>query len=186
MRLVNARIVGFVGALALVAGCASGGWKSESSTAPDTDLAAYASFGWLTEAATEAPLSVADAKLRKAIHDQLVAKGYREDQTNPDLRIGFATESHPREKSTPPMRVGVGMGNWTGPIGTSVGTSVPVGKEKVTTVSETRLTIRAVDPNGDRELWVGSASGEVSEGSDESTLDKAVAAALDGLPARSR
>lgn len=186
--LGKAWIVGSIGALVLVAaGCASGGWKSESSTAPDTDLAAYASFGWLPrEGATEAPLSILDAKLRKAIHDGLVAKGYREDQASPDLRIGFTAESRAKEKTRPPMRVGVGIGSWSGHVGTSVDTSVPVGGERVTTVAETTLTIRAVDPHGNREVWVGSATGEVPENSDESALAKAVAAALDGLPAKHR
>ena len=187
---MKAWLVGSIGTLLLVvAGCASG-WKSESSTAPDTDLAAYATFGWLPDGggrgATEAPLSILDAKLRKAIGEQLVAKGYREEPAHPDLRIGFTTEARAREKTTPPMRVGVGVGTWGGHIGTSVDTSVPVGGERVTTVSETTLTIRAIDPHGNREVWVGSATGEVPESSDESALAKAVKAALDGFPAKPR
>jgi len=192
-RFVNAWIVGSIGALMLVAmgGCASGGrWQSESSTAPGADLGSYASFGWLPDpggrGTSEAPLSILDAKLRDAIRNELVAKGYREVEANPDLRIGFATEARAKEQSSPPMRIGVGMGSWGGHVGTSVNTSVPVGRERVTTVSETRLKIRAVDPNGNREAWVGSATAEIPEDSEQGEVEKAVAAALDGLPARHR
>jgi hypothetical protein len=190
---VSAWIVGSAGVLLFVAvGCASGGrWQTESATAPGADIAAYASFGWLPDRngrgdASEAPLSIRDANLRKAIRAQLVGKGYREVEANPDLRIGFETEARAKEQTTPPMRIGVGIGSWGGHVGTSVDASVPVGPERVTTVAEARLTIRAVDPKGNREVWIGSATGEVREGLDEGAVEKAVAAALDGFPARHR
>jgi hypothetical protein len=78
------------------------------------------------------------------------------------------------------------VGTWGEHVGTSVGTSVPVGSDRVTTVAETRLTIRAVDASGQREVWVGSATGEVREGDDRHAVDEAVAAALDGFPTRRR
>jgi hypothetical protein len=185
-------MAGCLGVLFFVAmGCASGGrWQSESSTAPEADLGAYASFGWLPGAegrgTSETPLSIRDAKLRDAIRDELVAKGYREVEEDPDLRIGFTIEAHAKEQTKASPRIGVGIGSWGGHVGTSVETSVPVGRERVTTVSETRLTIRAVDPDGNREVWVGSATGEVPENTDESVVGKAVEAALDDFPARAR
>jgi hypothetical protein len=188
---VKARIIGLAGVLSLVAlGCASGGrWRSESTAAPGADVAAYATFGWLSDRdgrrdGNDAPLSIRDAKLREAIRAELVAKGYREVAASPELRIGFETDARVKEQTTPPVRVGVGVGSWGGHVGTHVDASVPVGDERVTNVAEVQLTIRAVDPEGNRELWVGRARGEMREELDESALERAVAAALDGLPAR--
>jgi hypothetical protein len=168
-------------------GCASGArWQAESEAAPDADLAAYATFGFAASADASAPLAVRDARLAAAIRAQLLEKGYREVERAPDLQIGVTMEARPREKTTPPMRVGVGVGSWGGHVGTSVGTSVPVGPERVTTVAETRLTIRAIDPKGHREVWVGSATGEVAPGAEADAVEKAVAAALKGFPERRR
>lgn len=174
----------------LVLGCASGGrWRTETATAPGADLAAYASFGWLTTAERgtgEPPLSIADANVRSAIRRQLVAKGYREVEHDPDLRIGFETSTRAKEKSREPVRVGVGVGSWGGHVGGAVDASVPVGSGDVTTVAETRITIRAVDPERDQEVWIGTSTGEVREGLDAGAIEKAVAAALDDFPARRR
>jgi len=187
---VNLRIIAAVGvSLLVLLACASGGWKSQATAAPDADVAAYASFAWLppaaaAEAAGEAPLSIADQNLRNAIRRQLVAKGYREVDREPDFRIGVETATQLLEKTSPPVTVGIGTGWWGGHVGTSVGASVPVGSAGVKTVAEMRITIRAVDPKGSRELWSGTTRGEVREGSDGSVVEKAVAALLDDFPAR--
>jgi hypothetical protein len=191
-RLVNLRIFALAGVLLLVVqGCASARrWQSESATAPGADIAAYASFGWLSAAdgpgESEAPLSIADANLRNAIRSQLVEKGYREVEQNPDLRIGFETATRAKEKTAQPIRIGVGMGSWSGNVGGSVDASVPVGSEGVTTIAEIRITIRALDPSGNREVWVGSATGEVQQGLDAAVVEKAVDAVLEDFPARRR
>jgi hypothetical protein len=175
--------------LILALACASGGWRTESATAPGADLAAYASFGWLAEGAGGAggePLSIADANVRSAIRRQLVAKGYREVEHDPDLRIGFETSSRAKEKTREPVRLGVGVGSWGGDVGGSVDASVPVGTESVTTVAETRITIRAVDGHANREVWTGTTTGEVRQGVDAGAVEKAVGALFDDFPARRR
>jgi hypothetical protein len=187
---VNLRIFGSAGVLLFVLlGCASGGWKSESTTAADADVAAYTSFAWLPASAgaggaDEAPVSIADANLRSAIRTQLVEKGYREVEANPDFRIGFETATRLKEKVSPPVRVGVGVGTWGGHVGGGVDASVPVGSGDVKTTGETQITIRAVDPKTNREVWLGTTTGEVEEGLDASVVEKAVADVLDGFPAR--
>lgn len=186
------RIPGAAGlVLPLLLGCASGRWQTESATAPGADLAGYASFAWLEAAdgqggASEAPLSIAAANVRNAIRAQLVQKGYREVEANPDLRIGFETSTRAREKTSEPVRIGVGVGSWGGNVGGAVDASVPVGSERVTTVSETRITIRALDPKDDRELWIGTSTGEIRQGLDADAVEQAVAAVLDDFPARRR
>ena len=204
---MNLRTFASAGVLLLVLqGCASGGrWQSESTTAPGADIAAHASFGWQTAGdglaahasfgwqtagdgpgESEAPLSIADANLQSAIRSQLVEKGYREVEQNPDLQIGFETTTRAKEKTAQPIRIGVGMGSWSGNVGGSVDASVPVGSEGVTTLAEIRITIRAVDPSSNREVWVGTATGEVQEGLDAAVVEKAVAAGLKDFPARRR
>ncbi len=191
--LMNRPLSGFAGVLLFVLlGCASGGaYQTESTTAPGTDIAAYASFGWLPASdsaggASEPPLSIPDANLHNAIRAQLIQKGYREVEENPDFRVGFETTVHMKEKASNPVRIGVGMGSWGGNVGGGVSTSVPVGSEGVTTTHETRLTIRAVDQKSNREVWVGSATGDLQQGLDAGVVEKAVAGTLEAFPARRR
>lgn len=187
---MNVRTFGSAGVLLfLVLGCASGASQTESATAPGADIAAYASFGWLpasdsAEGASERPLSIGEANLYSAIRKQLVEKGYREVEVNPDFHIGFETAAHMKEEASKPFRIGVGMGSWGGPVGGGVSTSVPVGSERVTTTAETRITIRAVDVKSNREVWVGSTIRDVQEGLDASVLEKTVADLMDGFPVR--
>jgi hypothetical protein len=182
---------GFVGVLLFVLfGCASG-FQTESAAAPGADIAAYASFGWLpggdgAEGASERPRSIADANVYAAIRMQLVEKGYREVEVEPDFRIGFEASAHTREKVERPVRIGVGVGSWGGHVGGGVTGSVPVGSEGVTTTQETRLTIRAVDQESNREVWLGTTTGDLGEGLDAGVVEKAVAGLLDGFPARRR
>jgi len=171
-------------------GCASGApSKRESVTASGADLAGYASFGW--QSASESPstshppLSIADSNLHNAIRAQLIQKGYREVADEPDLRISFETAAYVAEKvSKSPVRIGVGVGSWGGPVGGGVGTSVPVGREGVVGVQETRLTIRAVDPKSNREVWVGTSTGELTEGLDSGAVEKVVAGTMAEFPDR--
>jgi Domain of unknown function (DUF4136) len=190
---MNVRRFGTAGLLLLaLLGCAGGGgWKPESTTAPDADIAAYSTFGWLptgdsAKGASEQPLSIADANLYDAVRKQLVEKGYREVEHAPDFRVGFETTTQLKEKTSPPVRIGVGMGSWGGNVGGGVNTSVPVGSERVKTVAETRITIRAVDPKGNREVWAGSTTGVIQEGLDAGVVEKAVAGLMDDFPERRR
>lgn len=188
---MDMRAFGSAGVLLfLLLACASGG-PTESTIAPGADLAAYASFSWLpanegAAGATGQPLSIADANLYGAIRKQLVEKGYREVEHDPDFRIRFETAAHLKEKASPPVHIGVGVGSWGGNVGGGVSTSVPVGSGRVTTTALTQITIRAVDPKSNREVWVGSTTREIQEGTDVSVLEKAVADVMDGFPERRR
>jgi hypothetical protein len=167
------------------AGCASSRWQTEVAAAPGADLAGYATFGWQPQG-EDAPLSVAEANLRRAVRTQLVGRGYRETDVDPDLRIGFETETQLQERTTPPPRVGVGVGTWGGRVGTSVGTSVPVGTERVTTAAIGRLTVRMVDPKRNQEVWVGSGSGEVEPGLAANAVNELVSQLMEDFPASRR
>jgi hypothetical protein len=170
-------------------GCASGsGSKTETGTAAGADVPAYTSFGWLPAsdeaAAADQPASLQDENIRSAIRKQLIEKGYSEATGKPDFLVGFATETVTEEKKKEsPFRIGVGMGTFGGPVGVGVGTSAPVGSGSVVATRETRLTIRAVDPKDDREVWVGTTGG-IEQGLDAGAVEKTVAGTMKGFPAR--
>jgi hypothetical protein len=175
----------------ILLGCAVGaGSKPESAIAPGADIAAYASFGWQppsgSPGAADPPLSIRDANIQGAIRTQLVQKGYREVEYEPDFRIGYELEAYTTEKQSNPVRIGVGVGSWGGNVGGGVSTSVPVGPQGVVATRETRLTIRAVDQKSNREVWVGTTAGEIEQGLDGGAVEKAVAGTMKGFPARRR
>jgi len=175
--------------LVLLLGCASGAPpKREAVTAPGADLAAYATFGWqpagAASRAAEAPLSIPDANVQDAIRAQLVEKGYREVESQADFLVSFETSTYLAEKTSNPVRIGVGMGSWGSHVGGGVSTSMPVGKEGVTTDQETHLSIRAVDRKSNREVWVGTASGGMGQGLDADSVAKAVAKTMKDFPSR--
>ena len=171
--------------LCLALGCASGGAKIESTIAPGVDIPAYATFGWQPAGdSTGAPQSILDAHLKSAIRAQLVEKGYREAAETPDFRVGFETAAYFAEKVSNPVRIGVGVGSWGGHVGGGVSGSVPVGREGVVTTQEIQLSIRAVDPRQNQEVWVGTTAGALQQGSDAETIQREVARVMEEFPAR--
>jgi hypothetical protein len=175
--------------LFVLGGCASGGSsKTEVTTAPGAELPAYATFVVESSAApvggTNPPLSIADANVRNAIRSRLAQKGYREAAQEPDLVIRFETAPYVVEKVTSPVRIGLGVGSFGGPVGVGVGTSAPVGGGKVEGAAQTKLTIRAIDPSANQELWVGTTTGLKPEHLDATGADAAVAETLADFPAR--
>lgn len=170
------------------AGCATS--KPESGTAPGVDVAAYTSFGWESEggssAADQPPLSIQDANIFKAIRTQLIEKGYREVEDEPDFLVSYETEIYTTEKVKSPVRIGVGVGGWGGNVGGGVGTSVPVGPEGVVAGREIQITIRAVDPKRNQEVWVGTTTEDIARGLDAGVVEKAVAGTMKKFPARRR
>ena len=168
--------------LCALLGCASGGGtKTDSTSAPDANVAALQTFAVQTPG--ETPLSIADAKIRDAIRAELAEKGYREVAQGPDLLVSFeATEAIAEVQKESPFRVGVGMGSFGGPVGVGVGTSMPVGKGSVESVAKTRLAIRAVDPKQNREVWLGEATRELDASFDSSKVEQLVDAALSDFP----
>jgi len=175
--------------LVVLLGCAGGSTsKPESAVAPGADFAAYQTFGWQSASGgpihSEPPPSIRDAGIYQAIRTQLIEKGYRETEGEPDFRISYETESYTTERQSSPVRIGVGVGSWGGNVGGGVGTSVPVGSQGVVATRETRLTIRAVDPNTNRELWIGTTTGDLGQGLDSGVVEKAVASTMKEFPSR--
>lgn len=176
----------FMPLLALL-GCASGAPSNTSSAiAPGSDIAAYDTFGWQAASdPSKGPLTILDGNIQEAIRARLLEKGYREVASDPDLLISFERTTVVAEKASrpSPVRIGVGVGSWGGPVGVGAGTSVPVGRSGgAVTEQETRLTIRAVDPKTNREVWLGSSTGEIAEDLEPGAIEKVVAGTLAEFP----
>jgi Domain of unknown function (DUF4136) len=156
--------------------------KSDSMSAPGADIPAYKTFGWMTPTA-QTPTTILDTNITDAIRAQLVAKGYVETDTAPDFRVAFDVSAYDAKKKSSPMRIGIGVGSWGGNVGGSVGTSVPVGGSD-SAASESRLTIRAVDAASNKEVWIGTTTGDIKQGLDQKAVTRAVASTMQTFPPR--
>ena len=170
-------------ALVTLLGCAAGKTpKPDSMTAPGADIAAFKTFGWSSPAA-QAPTTILDTNVHDAVRAQLVAKGYVETDASPDFRVGFDVTAYDVKKKSSPMRIGIGVGSWGGNVGGGVGTSVPVGGGD-SAASENRLTIRAVDASTNKEVWIGTTTGDIKQGLDQKAVEAAVASTMQSFPQR--
>jgi hypothetical protein len=174
----------------LLQGCASGEQKPGSVTSPGANIPAYTTFSWpavggsATTTATP-PLSILDQTIHDAIRAQLIAKGYREVETNPDFVIAYDVAPYQVEKkSSPPFSIGIGVGTFGGNVGGGVGATVPVGGGQGSESTLNRLTIRAADAKTNKEVWVGTATADIKEGLDTSAVDKVVTGTMAGFPSR--
>lgn len=169
-------------ALALLAACATPP-RHESQVAPGADLAAYRSFALGVpgdDVAGDEPLRILDANIRAALRAEFTRRGYTEAASDPDLLVDYETALDERVRSKP-VRVGIGMGGFSG----NMGGSVNVGSASVERYQEGRLVVHVIDAAKRAEVWYGTIAGKV----DRSKLDAAgvasvVGLAMEGFPAR--
>lgn len=180
------RMLPSLAALVILAGCTSvPATHSESTAAPDADFSVYRTFSWVETTGYGAgsssdPLRLLDRNIRAAISAELGKRGYTESAEDPDLRFAYESVSYEKTKSNP-FRIGIGMGSWGGNIGGSVG----VGTPSVESYEEGRLVIRAIDPESNAEVWLGTVTGRRSGSTNESDVARLVAMTLQDFPARS-
>lgn len=168
--------------LLAIFGCAgSSAPKPRWVEAPDSNIPAYETFGWLDRSGAP-PVTILDNQIRDAIRAELLDKGYTETSETADFVVGHETFEAAAVQQGNPVRIGIGVGSWGGSGGGSVGTSMDVGdKEKV--VQQLTVTIRAVDADDDREVWIGTTS-PMSDRPDTPTVTKAVGGVMKGFPGR--
>ena len=173
-----------LGALAVVyaaVGCAGiGGPKAEWATAPDVDLGAFSTFDW-ADGSRDTPQTILDSRVRDALRDELVTKGYEQSSDAPDFLIGYETVEHERGQRSSPLTIGIGVGTWGSRVGGRVGTTVGVGGGEADL--RYRLAIRALEADGSRELWVGATS-TFELPPEERAIDRAVSGVMRGFPDR--
>jgi len=176
------RPVAAIVALALVAtGCATPPPAPVSMRDPAVNFGNFRTFGWVAGSASGAqPVTLLDQNLRAAITAELTKRGYLAATDKPDLLIAFATASTEKLENKP-VRVGVGIGGWSG----NVGGSVNVGSPSVRNYKEGSLVIHAVDAARNAEVWQGQVAGKLAKGgADPALISQAVAKAMKDFPVR--
>jgi hypothetical protein len=167
-------------ALCTMLGCAGAGPRPEWAAAPDANLPALATFTW-ADLSEGAPRTVLDTQVRNALGAELATKGYEESREAPEFLVSYELIEHETARGASPVRIGIGMGTWSGRVGGSVGTSVGVGGGDPDL--RYRLTIRALDRERSRELWIGATT-TFQLPADARTIERAVSGVMRGFPAR--
>ncbi|MEZ5559712.1 MAG: DUF4136 domain-containing protein [Pseudomonadales bacterium] len=163
-------------------GCAAGAPKPQWATA--ADMPELATFGWATQGSAERPLTILDTQVRTALAAQLTRKGYAESADAPDFRMSYELVTYEKNRSSNPVRIGIGVGTWGGHVGGSVGTSVGLGGSEDPKV-RAQLQIHAVATESNREVWTGTTT-TFGPGPDAATVERAVAGVMQGFPQRGR
>lgn len=138
-------------ALALMTGCTS--IKTQSSSDPDADIAAYETYNIVSKSTLPPHLS---RPIEQALRENLSAAGLRISE-NPDLLVNFYTMVHDElqvTESSVPTLVTVRRGY-------AVWNTYEVDARQIT---EGTLLVDIVDRNTQRLVWEGSAHGVVSRG----------------------
>jgi hypothetical protein len=161
-------------------GCAGSESKPVWVEASDSNLPASTTFGW--ENGDAEPIAIVDRNIRTAIRAQLLARGYEESTENPDFLMDYETLEKDAIERGNPVRIGIGVGSYGGNVGGRVGTSVDVG-EKDKVVQQLRISIHALDPERDREIWAGTTTA-LPERPDAPAVERAIAELMVGFPAR--
>lgn len=124
--------------------------------ASDANIPAYTTFGW-ANSPDSPPVAIIDRQIRDAIRSQLLAKGYQESSTAPEILVEHETFERDAVQQGNPVRIGIGLGSWGGNVGGSVGTSVDVG-EKNKVVQQVQVNVRVLSEAEGREVWNGTST----------------------------
>ena len=150
-----------------VVGCASIGIHSE--VAPETNLAAYHTYAWLSDGDKKGPESIIDQQVRGALRNELARKGLVEATGHsPDFLVGYHVL---REHKVAVTDWGNGIYGWA---------------PEVKAYADGTLIVDFVDPRTNRVFWRGSASDAIEDPGlvDAKRLQKAAAGMVERFPGR--
>lgn len=141
----------------------------------EADFSAYKTFAWLPQRkGTAARNPLADKRIKKAVNDELIAKGYAGDTRVPDLLLAYHTG----------MRSKIDVTSWGYRYGRYW--RYPVGRVSVYQYQEGTLVLDIVDAQKKELVWRGVAQKALSETSSvekkEENLTKIVAKLLKKFP----
>jgi hypothetical protein len=169
---------------ALVACTTNSTAKPESRIDPNANIGGLKTFGWQPANTDLVSTDVAqrkfDENIKNAINTDMMRKGYAQVETDPDLLLSYDISAYEKSKSNP-FSVGVGMGSWGGNMGGGVGVGTGGG---TSSVSESRLTVHALDRKTDKEVYLGSMTGSFAPGSSYADVAGVVSQALKEFPAK--
>lgn len=172
----------------LLAACTSGP-KIRVDADPAANFASYKTFTFFEPLATnEAGYStLLTSRLKDSTKRELEAKGYTQDDAEPDLRINFNVNVTDKTevRSSPSASVGYGYyGYRSGMYGAWNGYPYDV---QTTNYKQGTLTVDAVDAERKALVWQGVAEGRVSKSALENpaaSIDAAIKQVFEKFPAR--
>ncbi len=157
-------------------------------SAPALDITKYQTFGYVEKPDTDKAgyTTLTTRYLKDAVGREMVARGYRLTDQQPDLLLNFTIGSKDKVEGDSGPNLGVGWGRWGRGFGWG-GTfgSIGYGGRDIRTITEGTLTIDVVDQQHKELIWSGSAKGRVtskSEDNPQQAIDKAVAAIFTKYP----
>lgn len=171
-------------ATALLAGCSS---PTVSDADPEADFSSYASYAFLSDVATDkAPYETLErTHLKAAVGREMNARGYLQDNSNPDLLVNFAIETQEKLQSRTVPTGGYGIGYdpffdvYTSGWGMSHTT-------RIDQYTEGTLEIDLIDVGDRKMIWQGRTKGRLTQKdmqNYQSTLDEAVTEIFKQFPA---
>ncbi|HKE44591.1 MAG TPA: DUF4136 domain-containing protein [Steroidobacteraceae bacterium] len=130
---------------------------------PSADMASYKTFGFFDALATDRAQysTIITSRLKQATRTQLEAKGYRYEESNPDLKVNFYVKVQEKQEiqSTPAAPVGF-YGYRAGYYGAWAGYPQDI---QTYNYREGTLSIDLVDAKKDQLAWQGVANGRISD-----------------------
>jgi len=176
-----------VGLLLTLAACAAKP-VIRTQSAPALDITKYQTFGYVEKPDTDKAgyTTLTTRYLKDAVGREMIARGYRPTDQQPDLLLNFTIGSKDKVEGDSSPNIGVGWGRWGRGFGWG-GTfgSIGYGGRDIRTITEGTLTIDVVDQQHKELIWSGSAKGRVtskSEDNPQQAIDKAVAAIFTKYP----
>lgn len=156
-----------LGSVLLMAGCVSSPVITGQSL-PGVDMSTYKTYGWISPLATDNAgySTIVTSHLKRAVQNEMSARGYVYDAANPDLQINFFTNVENRTEiySTPSM----GMGYYGYRGGYGYGFGVPMyGDVETRNYKVGTLNIDMVDVRSKQLVWEGMLEGTLSRKSME-------------------
>jgi len=161
----RARLALTVACLAIVVVACATPPRVRSQTAPGANVTTYKTYGYFEKLGTDTGpyASIVSRQLKDATNREMLARGYVEAATNPDLLINFnvATKEKIEGHSGPTMSLGFGRGWGSWRSGYSWGLGVR--DTDIRSTTEGTLTIDVVDRARNELVWSGSAVGRLTE-----------------------
>ena len=157
-----ARLTPLVVILGLAA-CASSGTSIRTNSAPDFDVTAYRTFGFLQPLSTDRGnvRSILSTNLIDATVIEMQKAGFRRDDQNPDLLVNFVTTTRETLQSRP--STSVSMHHSRGRYNTWGGYSMGMSTTQVVQRTEGTLGVDIIDRRLNQLVWEGAATGRLTD-----------------------
>jgi Domain of unknown function (DUF4136) len=133
-----------------LAACASTPSKVRVVNDNATDVSAWQTYAW-QPANGDAPLGILESRVRAAVTEGLVARGYVVASADPDFKVAMRAETREHVAKQGP-NVGVGVGGGTGGIGGGISIGLPTGGSE----PKGTLALDVIDGHSNAAVWSGS------------------------------